>query len=550
MFDLTNNGSQWLSLSQLSLALYTAFQMLSFFLAFYRLDKAFLDQQRIETTHADERHHFNGIGWITVGIKLGAIESIVGFAMGGFAVPFSRRILRLFSRSSLIIGVLKGWVSSAAFYTTRSCLVHRMDVRENFEYLTDELVSWRRGSHFPGFHSVVTNQRMSRRASQFSFLSCEPSPIEKVVKGNKATQRVTVHYERGQAPFLQIRFSKLNLPEQAIFTDDVGGQSLQWQKQSYTYVSSSPICPDQKISGEIPAPRHSTVSFKGNVLRESGNTISDSMSVIRELTLRFPLPPRVTGKYRGSILGQKYSVDDDELPLVGISRKPNTRRDIEQPGENDGTVTETAVRSTSGSIKRKPAPPLLPFPKPAYTRAERPVSSWGGLASKNSVECAAQSPVTPTSSNINTGDEGWSTPQSRLRQLTPRRLFDRASRNLSVASIRSAEWLSSALSQPSSHHQLIPARIEAYYNGGSVISPRSASDPGDMVVSGSDGEPLGCDWRKSTGDTALAGTSESQLMSIGQVPTQKTPMPTLVSFPLGREPIGSTYGEAQNSGWE
>jgi len=549
MFDMTNNGSQWLSLSQLSLALYTAFQMLSFFLAFYRLDKAFLDQQRIQTTHADERHYFNGIGWITVGIKLGAIESIVGFAMGGFAVPFSRRILRLFSRSSLIIGVLKGWVSSAAFYTARSYLIHRMDVRENFEYLTDELVSWRRSSHLPGFHSVVTNQRMSPQASQFPFLSHDPSTIEKVVTGNKETQRVTVHYERGKAPFLQIRFSKLNIPEQAVVTDDIGGQTIQWQRQSHIYVNSSPIRPDQKISGEIPAPRHSTVSFKGNALRESGNTISDSMSVIRELTLRFPLPPRVTGKYRGSILGQKYPVDDDEHPLVGISRGPNTHRDSEQPGEN-GTATETVVRSTSGSIKRKPAPPLLPLPKPAYTRAERPVSSWGGLAPKNSVECAAQSPVTPTSLNTSTGDEGWSTPQSRLRQLTPRRLFDRASRNLSVASIRSAEWLSSALSQPSSHQQLIPARIEAYYNGGSVISPRSASDPGDMVVFESSGEPSGCDWRKSTGDTALAGTSEPQLISIGQVPTQKTPTPTLASFPLGREPIASTYGEAQGSGRE
>jgi len=107
--DFTDNSeSLWLSLSQLSLASYTTIQFIFFLLAFYRLGETFHDRQRIEDTHADEHHYFNGIGWITVGIQLGAIESIVGFAMGGFAVPLSRRILRLMARSTLIIGVLKG----------------------------------------------------------------------------------------------------------------------------------------------------------------------------------------------------------------------------------------------------------------------------------------------------------------------------------------------------------------------------------------------------------------------------------------------------------
>ncbi|OAX42215.1 hypothetical protein K503DRAFT_387978 [Rhizopogon vinicolor AM-OR11-026] len=525
LIDFTNDSeSLWLSLSQLSLALYTIFQLLLFLLAFYRLVEAFLDRQRIQTTVADEHHYFNGIGWITAGIKLGAIESIVGFATGSFAVPLSRRILRLIARSSLIIGVVKG-----------------MDARENFEYLDDELVSWRRSRHFSGFYSFISNQRMSRRASPYP--SHQSPLIEKVAKGNTANQRVTVHYKSGQAPFLQIRFSAINFPEQVVIADGSGVQSRR-RSTPEMYDNFAQVYFDQNTSAEIPAPHNAARSFKGNAARDSDN--SDNMSVVRELALRFPLPPRITGKYRGSILGQKYENDDDEFPLVGISRESSMRRDTAQPYK-EGVPAGNAALSTSGSIKRKPAPPLLPIPQPAHRRP----SSWGGLASQN------QSPATPTwtrpsfdSPSTNVGDDSRGTPRRHLRQLTPRQLFDRTSKALSVVSIRSAEWLSSARSQQSSDPQPTPARIEAYYNGGTIISPRRISaDPGDTVASRS-GEELSRDDRHIyyTDDAALAGTSEPQMItrtSIGQGSTWPTPTSTLAHFRLGREPIASTYGELQ-----
>jgi len=44
---------------------------------------------------------------------LGALETIIGFAFdAGFGGAISRRLIRLFSRASLIFGVVKGCVRS------------------------------------------------------------------------------------------------------------------------------------------------------------------------------------------------------------------------------------------------------------------------------------------------------------------------------------------------------------------------------------------------------------------------------------------------------
>lgn len=70
--------------------------------------RAFLDQRRIETTSSDDLHPLKGTGWITGGLKLGAIETVVGFAGGGFGGTLTRRILRMLARAFLCIGVSKG----------------------------------------------------------------------------------------------------------------------------------------------------------------------------------------------------------------------------------------------------------------------------------------------------------------------------------------------------------------------------------------------------------------------------------------------------------
>lgn len=95
----------------LVLVLLVIFQALNFSAVFYRLVKAFVNQRHIESTaHGpdNEVHLFNGLGWIAAGIKFGAVESLIGFASGGFGEALTRRILRFLGRACLIIGVLKG----------------------------------------------------------------------------------------------------------------------------------------------------------------------------------------------------------------------------------------------------------------------------------------------------------------------------------------------------------------------------------------------------------------------------------------------------------
>lgn len=98
----------WTFFTSLTLALLTAYQAINFILAFYRLTKVFFDQRRIETGSTEEIHLFRGIGWISGGYKLGTIETVVGFAGGGFGGALTRRILRLLARAFLCIGLVKG----------------------------------------------------------------------------------------------------------------------------------------------------------------------------------------------------------------------------------------------------------------------------------------------------------------------------------------------------------------------------------------------------------------------------------------------------------
>lgn len=214
----------------------------------------------------------------------------------------------------------------------------------------------------------------------------------------------------------------------------------------------------------------------------------------------------------------------------------------------------SAVLSASGSIKRKPAPPLLPDPAYISERGKRPTSTWGGLT-QNTVEYPAVSPTTPTTPWTGTtayspptvpGEEG-TTPKSS-RRMTPRNLFKRASKAMSDASVRSAEWLASARAHQSVQPQLTPADIEMYRSGAAgPSSPRRMSeDPGNMAsMSGENLLPE--DQRKSADDatTVKASPRRPRLItrvSVGRAPMRMTPTPTHAEYEWGRERVLSSHG--------
>ncbi|KAI0356974.1 hypothetical protein OH77DRAFT_1495220 [Trametes cingulata] len=106
------NGTVQVFLSSVTLVLLTVFQAMNFCIAFFRLVKALSHQRTIETVDREkkemEAHLFRGLGWIVVGLKLGAIETVIGFVQDGFAIPLTRRLLRFLGHACLVIGIVKG----------------------------------------------------------------------------------------------------------------------------------------------------------------------------------------------------------------------------------------------------------------------------------------------------------------------------------------------------------------------------------------------------------------------------------------------------------
>ncbi|KAG1872960.1 hypothetical protein DFJ58DRAFT_884942 [Suillus subalutaceus] len=423
MIDFDNKSeSLWLSLGELSLALYTNYQCLAAFLASYRLFAALFDQRRIDINNTDERHFFNGTGWIAFGIKVGAVEGIVGFAAGGFAVPLSRRILRLIARVCMIIGSLKG-----------------MDENENFEFLNKELVLWRRGKPLSTSHSLIANRRMTIQPSQVSDLHHESSPIEKDAERGKEDRDVTMHDEVGEPPVLHIRLSTLPPPERAIHADESRRQS------------------GQNTSTEVLASRTDASPSKSNTQRQSAQTIFDDMSVVLELTPDFP--PGVTGKYPGLMLSQGHEDDKFEPPVLD---QKNMRRN-----------------AAHEFMEYKPILSPISIPQSVHARVAGPVLPCTRLASQHGGNYPVQFPATPTRAVITVYSptaqlEGESCDSLKRchRQLSSFHSPERASKARSDVTAHSSQWSTIARSQ-----SLASIRM---YGGGSVISPRrAAADPGD-----------------------------------------------------------------------
>jgi hypothetical protein len=102
-------------LSSTSLALLTIYQISTFLIFFARLVSRVMSQRAIEVRAASEREAvlFRGIGWLSVGMKLSAVESALGFASMDFGIVLIRRVLRFLGRACVIIGVVKGFVPTA-----------------------------------------------------------------------------------------------------------------------------------------------------------------------------------------------------------------------------------------------------------------------------------------------------------------------------------------------------------------------------------------------------------------------------------------------------
>ena len=115
-YDTPLSKTLWTLLNSAGLVLLVLYQFVCFCLATFRVFRYFIRAAASESPGLNTRGkrnnkpvmHIRGIGWIAAGIKLGAIEVILGFVPSGFAIPLSRRLLRLVVRVILAWGVYQG----------------------------------------------------------------------------------------------------------------------------------------------------------------------------------------------------------------------------------------------------------------------------------------------------------------------------------------------------------------------------------------------------------------------------------------------------------
>ncbi|TDL27776.1 hypothetical protein BD410DRAFT_893961 [Rickenella mellea] len=459
--------SLWLFFSSLSLALFTAFQAITFCLTFYKLVQAFINQRRIDTSSNEdtEAHLVRGLGWIAGGIKLGAIETVIGFTGvgGGFGTILARRLLRMISRACVIIGIVKG-----------------MDSVESFNLLDPS----DRGNRRMGSTRRIkisapqtnTFARLSQQATAFYNL---PRARAAANNGNsnlappRSEKRVTVRYDGKAAPTLEMRLSDLGMPTPSMIKEYVERESMEnaasermaqtipgtpssWslvsvperavappprrpsptadigrERVTTTADAQDPFAnpsPPERPRLLIPPRASGNSSYRQQLARSSVNSItSDSLSVVREIAAQFPgLPPRVTGRYRGSQLGQMReegdrtdSVVDPNRPMpwastvTGPDGSGTKRNDANADGSVSRSSTGNSQRSSesrkSSVLKRK----AVPMPEPIDSDIARPeinpratVMSGGTSAYPSPVSNAPRSryPVAETLVALNTGN--------------------------------------------------------------------------------------------------------------------------------------------------
>ena len=92
----------WLFFTAFTLAILIAYQATVFSFSLFRLIWILFRRKH--------RIRVRGIGWVSAGVKLGALEAILGFAGGGFEFSMTRRIMRFMGRACLCIGLIMGYV--------------------------------------------------------------------------------------------------------------------------------------------------------------------------------------------------------------------------------------------------------------------------------------------------------------------------------------------------------------------------------------------------------------------------------------------------------
>ncbi|KAG6885081.1 hypothetical protein C0993_006042 [Termitomyces sp. T159_Od127] len=199
---------------------------MAFCLAFYRLIRTLITQRLIEATASDETQFVRGTAWITVGLKLGEIETIIGFATNAYWIAMARRIVRLLARASLIIGLIKGLDTTGNFTALEdeptesiSAIRHRSFRRSRLqESVSHSRLSTLRPFGPTAFHSPAHLPLSPLPERELLASENSAQVVESLNSGRRGLvdglnkERVTVRLENG-TPRLHMRFSALEIPK-------------------------------------------------------------------------------------------------------------------------------------------------------------------------------------------------------------------------------------------------------------------------------------------------------------------------------------------------
>lgn len=285
-FRTDRDHDLWTFFTSITLSLFTIYQAINFCLAFFRLINALRGQRNLDASSSDEAYLFRGIGWISGGLKLGAIETVVGFAHTSFSGALIRRVLRLLARACLCIGVVKGLDTHenfALFQAENGFPGKRKEKRSDSRFRP--LISNPQSSTFRQLSPSATEFHTATRALGRGIAPRATSGLPGMnqlasLKTEPPSQRVTIHFAQG-TPLLQMRrFSSL----------DIASPNAS--------VTSLPGADDSSAGNDsIPSSYNSSTGLRGSILPGTLNAASessgDSLHAVHELASQFPaLPPR------------------------------------------------------------------------------------------------------------------------------------------------------------------------------------------------------------------------------------------------------------------
>lgn len=230
-FSSQKNWTLNLFFSSITLALITLFQVVIFLITGFRVVVALSNQRRFEQSGQDAVHMIKGVGWLAAGMKMGAIESVIGFAGGSFGIVITRRIFRLLGRAFLCFGVVKGVDEVEDFRAVRRDLDRGKSrfYQKNPRGIKD-LISNPRLSTFQqlsdplaGAAYVLPRENLSTNPT-IDYSRDEKSPrtpeeqlrslqdVSGLATFESLGQRVTVYRTSAGAPTLRLRLSDCDLP--------------------------------------------------------------------------------------------------------------------------------------------------------------------------------------------------------------------------------------------------------------------------------------------------------------------------------------------------